>query len=340
MTRLSKYFGKSKSSPRAAANVRPSSQLTLETLESRTVPSTFVTSHGGLIIPHVKVENVFYGQDWYLPANQTTRQQLDSFMSTILQSPYMSMLGEYGVGKGTFVKDDVAPDMQVTWGNTVTEAQIRTMLKNEIQPSWGGTGWLDEADGSHLYVVYLPPNVHSQQDQTNNTYGHHNSFTMNYVHSFPTIFGPIYYTTTDTVNYAVMVNPTGNPPAVNLTSYTTFQQQTAETTHELAEAVTDPDLQHGWFLNDASHEIGDLANQQVGWLDGYLVQREWSNAFQRGELPLYDTGGFIVGNRYWLLGSTSANGYTAQEALGYYDYQLYFNWQIASGDYAGWYIPA
>jgi hypothetical protein len=343
MSRLQKWFGKLGKSRPASSRRNAQARLKLEQLDDRLVPSTLVTNHGGLVIPHVQVENVYYGEDWYQPANQTMRQQLNQFTATIVKGSYMSMLGEYGVGRGSFVKDDVVDDIQSTWGNTVTESQIQNMLKNEIQPYVGAPwGYLDEANASRLYVVYLPPNVHSQQDLTYGTYGHHNSFTMTYWHEVPTTWGPVFYPTTDTVYYAVITSPVGNTPNLNLLSgYTPFQRLTAETTHELAEAVTDPDLQHGWYLNDASHEIGDLVDEQVGWLDGYLVQRQWSNVFQRGELPAWDVdySWNEPVNMYGLY-STSSWPKSAWLGQGAYTHDLYWNWDTGAFNPSDWYVPA
>jgi hypothetical protein len=48
-------------------------------------------------------------------------------------------------------------------------------------------------------------------------------------------FGPIYY--------AVIPHPVGN---FDLRGFNAFQQQTMASSHELAEAATDPDCQTGW----------------------------------------------------------------------------------------------
>jgi hypothetical protein len=284
MFRLQKWFGK-RAHSRPASTRRPAqARLTLEQLDDRLVPSTLVTNHGGLVIQHVQVENVYYGADWYQPDNQTLRQQLNQFTATIVSGSYMSMLGEYGAGRGSFVKDDIVNDNRATSGNTVTEPQIQSMLSNQIR--WG---YLDEANASHVYVVYLPPNVQSQYDVSQTAVGHHLSFTMTYWHNAHTPWGWVAYPTTDTVYYAVVTSPVGNPILRNLdlSSYLPFQQMDATASHELAEAVTDPDGR-GWWDPATGKEIGDLVNAQVGWLDGYVVQREWSNAWQRGELPAWD----------------------------------------------------
>jgi hypothetical protein len=48
--------------------------------------------------------------------------------------------------------------------------------------------------------------------------------------------------------------------------------------HELAEAVTDPELNAWW--DPVNDEIGDICNRHAARLGGFLVQTEWSNAEQ------------------------------------------------------------
>ena len=54
---------------------------------------------------------------------------------------------------------------------------------------------------------------------------------------------------------------------------------TEVSSHELAEAVTDP-AGNGWLDPSLkpSDEIGDICNRQTVRMGGYLVQTEWSNA--------------------------------------------------------------
>ena len=74
----------------------------VERLECRWVLA--VTYHGGPILSHVKVENVYYGGQWN--DNTTSvggltlaqaRQQLDQFAGFITNSPYMNQIAaDYG----------------------------------------------------------------------------------------------------------------------------------------------------------------------------------------------------------------------------------------------------
>ena len=77
-----------------------------------------------------------------------------------------------------------------------------------------------------------------------------------------------------TVYYAVVPYPNGS---VSTQTLSTFQQDTLILSHEVSEAITDPDTKTGWF--DAQQgEIGDIAQGTSGILHGYVVQGVWSQA--------------------------------------------------------------
>ncbi|KAJ3330833.1 hypothetical protein HDU76_004751 [Blyttiomyces sp. JEL0837] len=66
----------------------------------------------------------------------------------------------------------------------------------------------------------------------------------------------------------------------------TFRNTCSVATHELVEAVSDPDVglvgavnayPLGWYDNANNAEIGDLCNAQEGSVNGYTVQLMWSN---------------------------------------------------------------
>src|SRR5262245_7296781 len=87
-----------------AARPRPETRSlpTLECLEGRLVPT--VTYHGGAVMPHVEVQGMYLGSDWYNYStyyNQTA--QFENFNRFLPQSSYMDMLTQlgYGVGRGS-----------------------------------------------------------------------------------------------------------------------------------------------------------------------------------------------------------------------------------------------
>jgi hypothetical protein len=221
---------------------------------------------GGPLLQHVQIETVFYGQDWY--NNQSLYQnavQLDNYFNDITQSSYMDLLNEYGVGRGSF-QDGLIELSNPARGNVVDDTEIQNLLDVRIRQ-----GQYDQPNPNRLYVVYTEPNVLvtlQGADSQHDFLGYHNTFND------PSI-GPVYY--------AVIANPIGN---ADIPGFAYFDQQTTVSSHELAEAATDPDTVSGWrdyFVTGG--EIGDLAEGNYGIVDGYVVQAEYSNFFGGPALP-------------------------------------------------------
>lgn len=187
-------------------------------------------------------------------------------MNDITQGSYMDMLGEYYVGRGQ-LQDGIINLSNPYRGNVVDDSEIRDMLDSGI---W--QGYFQPPSPNQLYFVYTAPNVLvTRGGLTSQDFGgYHDSFWDPYL-------GPIYY--------AVIPHPIGN---FNVPGLNYFQQQTMVTSHELAEAVTDPDYQ-GRFQYDTSQEIGDLCEDIPVYrlYHGYIVQSEWSNYWNSCVIP-YD----------------------------------------------------
>jgi hypothetical protein len=240
----------------------------LEPLEDRRLMS--VAPHYGPLLQNVEVETICLGNTWRTDAALIQQSQdLNQFFTTITNSTYMDMLSEYDVGRGSFVQADFISDSRTF----LTEDDIRAMLDSQIGDP---NSTVTAPDANKVYFVFTAPGVTVQTAQDNNDLAYHWSFTDSR--------GAAVY-------YAVVPNPSNNPiyAGVNVFSnLSAFDQLTEVSSHELAEAVTDPDTATGWF-DDAkgasSGEIGDLANLQFGRLDGYVVQAEWSNAQQAAVLP-------------------------------------------------------
>jgi hypothetical protein len=242
-------------------------------------------------MPNVQVQSVYYGQAWgsttpppvtkpgVAPAFNAIQDmnELDTFLGMITQSGFMDQLNQYGVGRGSFFDRDV-PANGPTAGTTISESQITNMLNAEI-----ASNRLLAPSGNRLYVVFLPPNVHDQNDLSGKAVGHHNSFTDS---------------AGQTVYYAVILHPTGNLVYLGSTGKETpFQYQTETLSHELAEAVTDPGVGSGWWDRNPQSptfqdEIGDIPQQTlpaggncVGNYQGYLVTELWSNQAGASVLP-------------------------------------------------------
>src|SRR5262249_55168161 len=153
----------------------------------------------------------------------------------------------------TFLDHDIVAQNPPS-GKSIDDSQIRAVLNSEISAKHLGTPTPDR-----LYVFFTTPGVvvtANGQNSTNDFAGYHNAFTDQ---------------AGATVYYAVIPYPTGN---VSSRSLTAFQQDTLVLSHEIAEAVTDPDTRTGWF-DPRQGEIGDIAAGQSGVLHGYVVQAVW-----------------------------------------------------------------
>jgi hypothetical protein len=250
-----------------------------ERLEPRQL-LTGVTYQGGPLINNAAVETVFLGQAWTTdPALAQNATQLDQFFSYLTSSSYMDVLTQYGtaeagpIGHGSFVAQTNIP--QNVWRvATVSDNTIQNVLDSEIS-----AGAIAQPDGNSLLFVFTPPNiVVSQGGSRSNGFpegfaGYHNSFVDS--------AGQL-------VRYAVIPDPIGNDQVAGLTP---LQQQTAASSHEMAEAITDPDGTSWWDdTNDANsgEEIGDFADlsKNTVYLNGYAVEELWSDATGGLAMPL------------------------------------------------------
>ena len=295
-----------------AATRRRQRRPCMEQLEGRVVPSGVITYHGGLILPHVEVTSVFYGQQWGVAGSGLSQdaQGLDDFLSNITNSPYMDMLSEYyedvgfggdiPVGRGE-LSGSYKIDANLPSGTVLNDhingsvydddrapvGDIENMLAAEI--SGGVLPRPDDANS--LYIVYLPPGVDSAFCDNSNAMGYHSQFWLS---TGPGLIAP--------VTYAVIEYPHSDWNAMERLNEDALDVQTAVTSHEMSEAVTDPYVyqlwsdaefpssssgEAGWFedSNGLSGEIGDLANGYYGLFDGFVVQAEYLDSRATIALP-------------------------------------------------------
>lgn len=262
------------SPPKRSLSFRPS----LEALEDRCLPS--VTFGGGPIIPHVQVNTLLFGQEWTSGSGLQVRNALNLYLQTLVNSPYMDMLSQYGVGRGSF-----GSTWRIWYTNDTTMSEqlddsggqnaLKGLLIDAIQE-----GHLPTPNANQLYVIFLPPGEEliepggEEPTWETGTLGYHSWFTS-----------PDY----GTIYYAVIPFPDGNPNPITHDLQSSFNSLTTTVSHEVAEAVTDPmlDTNYGWddqqFGNGG--EIGDLVEHKppIYW-NGYVVQQE-ANQQEQGMSP-------------------------------------------------------
>src|SRR5438132_700743 len=106
-------------------------QLHLEPLEERNVPA--ITYHGGALLPHVAVEADYVGNFWSTAAGLQEASDLNNFLDYLVNSPYMDMLSEYGVGRGSLVDNGI----------------VHAGLAEGVTDPDGG-GWFDGVTGNEI----------------------------------------------------------------------------------------------------------------------------------------------------------------------------------------------
>lgn len=254
--------------------------LMVEQLEDRLTPAdsggaapllATLVYHYGPLIPNVQIQMIFL-QDSQTKQESPYQSQLDGFFKAITTDSYIPTLlspysiNGYTLSTGSVGKDDVnvsvTPFAQNDGIRYINDAQIRSVITQEIVK--GNTA---APNRNTLYFVFAPPGdavVDGSLNSTQGTAGYHSNFAE---------------ANGSQVYYAVMPDP--GPPNNNIAfPKTAFQQLTMSSSHEMAEAITDP-ASNGWRTNDPGMtdggEIGDLVGGQSYTQDGYVVHYMWSN---------------------------------------------------------------
>jgi hypothetical protein len=243
------------------------SRLEIEELEGRQLLT--VTFHGGALLPHVEVQALFYGPDWATPAYAPQKAYLDDFLRNVVHSSYMDMLSKagYGVGPGSFVPGYIETALLPSaWPPLPLnmDSQLQTLLQTEIHNSN-----LEQPDSNRLYVIFVQPNLvigtNIFHDSTDAFLGYHGAFAGTNAQHQPA-----------DIRYAVVTYPGGWVHNLGVSWLPALKDMTLVTSHELAEAVTDPDVGYktlGWYDATWNGEVGDISAAQTVYLNGYAVQR-------------------------------------------------------------------
>ena len=225
-------------------------------------PLPSLTHHGGPVLGAVEVVPVYWGAAWATGTEAALTTRLDQFFDFLLASPYMELLGEYGtaatpIGHGRRLRSVHVPGSEpgtaTAAGRQVTDAQIQQAVRG-----WVADGTAPAVTANTLYFVYLPPGVVSVMPDGSQSCG---AFCG-------------YHGAAGGVYYAVIPYATCSGCAFAGDFLDTL---TEVSSHELAEAVTDPAL-NAWWDPASGNEIGDICNRQTVRLGGFLVQTEWSNS--------------------------------------------------------------
>jgi len=225
---------------------------------------TYPPSGGGALLQHVKVFDVFYSK------GNTYRDMLTQYYTSITQSAYFDWLTEYNVanykiGRGSFI-GYFEDNNSTTTSSTIDDTEIGDYLDGLIS-----AGSIPAPDDDTIYQIYFPSNVTITMQNTKSC-SYFCAYHSSYKHSG-----------TQKARYSVIPDVTQAPCKGGCGSSTNqFNNLTSVSSHELIEAVTDPDGGTSWYDRNNScnptGEIGDICNAQQGTVGSYTVQKEWSNS--------------------------------------------------------------
>jgi hypothetical protein len=233
-----------------------------------------VAYYGGPVIGHVKVNLVFWGPG----VAQETQAQLEAFYRGIVNSTYVDQLAEYAtnvrasdgrqgtnqtIGRGSFAgATTITP---VNKSSSLTQADLEAELEAQI-----ASGALPKPDADSYYALHFPDGYRvtiSFGESCSSWYADHEVYRSKNL-------GNVYYA----------MFPCGSGDSSN------FSMLTFASSHELAEAVSDPmcplsgqpsAFPAGWVRGDGE-EIGDLCTgSRSTFSDGnasYTVNPLWLNS--------------------------------------------------------------
>jgi hypothetical protein len=220
---------------------------------------------GGAVLTDVDVVVVLWGN-----INSSVASTMPGFYSTITDSAYLDWLSEYNTPTQSICRGSVAGSFLITPSITRTalfQSDIEAELAHQID-----IGAVD-SDGdpynpNKLYMIHFPSDVTITDNKGNRSCDKFCAFHSSFSHN------------SKPIRYAVLPDLGSNGCDGVCGGGSLLQNQEYAASHEMVEAITDPDVGSGWTIGNG--EIGDVCNQQEQTLPGtgYTVQAEWSNAQQ------------------------------------------------------------
>jgi len=239
-----------------------------------------VVYNGGPVISCPWVYSTFWGGLWLSdPVQLTIAGLLSQFHKDLINSNFMNVLSQYGVGSGTGSGIFVQASFVTNVATVLTDANIQSIIQSGInagvypEPAPNSQTclmvYLDETIGindPNLGLVLCEP-------QADTAFGYHNYFITTAGHSFQYAMIPAL---TDT---CLTESCPGNDAGCSLhLTEAQLNRRTQVASHEFAEMTTDPQL-NAWY-DPANGEIGDICNGETDFIvvgsNSWAVQPEYS----------------------------------------------------------------
>jgi hypothetical protein len=219
-----------------------------------------LTLHGGQSIPHVGVQVIYWGSN----VNASVKAHLPPFYTAVTNSRYMDWLSEYGAGRGSYLGESTIQPFPIS---AITNEDIANAIGQQVR-----NGLIPMPDSNTVYMVYLPPGVTVSNSGLCSTACAYHTIRVTNVGLLNSVQIP----------FAVIPDyGPGGGCDVGCGAGSMLDNIDYASTHELIEAVTDPDTRSGWYYQDIGCEIGDRCNQQEVKIfaggDTRTVETQWSN---------------------------------------------------------------
>ncbi|KAJ3308921.1 hypothetical protein HDV04_000605 [Boothiomyces sp. JEL0838] len=224
---------------------------------------TFAQYHGGPVIHSAQVVPVLLGPN---PTSFPYYKSIQHYYAQIMNSPYIDMLNEYN-NKTKIIRGKAwTPQYIFTDKSTFDDNDIMNSLgamvkRGTIKPSV-----------NTIYAVHASPGVaitFSGLESCKTFCAYHSNMGLD---------------DGSTLIYTVIPDTDCALCGGFYNNYNNFGMMAS---HELVEAITNPDTASGWYAgtSDVQDEIGDICAWQLGTIKGsdginYPVQKIWSNQKQ------------------------------------------------------------
>jgi hypothetical protein len=217
--------------------------------------------NGGPVIANPILYPTFWGSLWPDATHQAQSQRLVQFLKDLINSDWMNILTQYGVGSGNGGGQVMNPSFISSIPANVSDAQIHLAIQSAIN-----AGTLPEPpanNASTVLIVFLDESAAVSdaslgivmcEPSRDNAFGYHFDFTTARGNN-------CYYAVIPALDDTCIRNTCPGGCSLTLTE-TQEQRRTQVAAHEIAEMLTDPKFPTGWFGN-ASDENGDICNGET-----------------------------------------------------------------------------
>ncbi len=237
-----------------------------------------LVNHGGLLQVNPTIYLIFWGPDWNATTGTATARQLVTAETNMIKSldgsQYAAILRQYLGANNAKVTVGGSWQDQAALPATVDRAAVATEVAKAVS---NNPGWVTGNNSQFMVFTQSGANIPSffNTEQKPDVCAYHDHATSSVAGQGQLIFDLEPWISDKAFQ---QLNCLAYAPGNNF-----IDAETALSTHEIAEAATDPiwDTNQGWKTNDATlYEIGDLCNYAAVNAPPVVgkVQLLWDNA--------------------------------------------------------------